>query len=138
MSETDTSRTVVDWPFAGKSRRFQLRIGEIGELERLCGAGIGEIMLRLAGHRFYAGDVWETIRLGLEGGGEREALATALVGRYQGGPIADYIELAMKIIEAAVSGTGPAKGKRSGKRATARSITPATSPSSTAPGAPPA
>ncbi|TDR94205.1 gene transfer agent family protein [Enterovirga rhinocerotis] len=130
MSETiDTSRTAIDWPFGGKTRRFQLRLGEISELERLSRAGIGEIMLRLAGHRFYAADVWETIRLGLEGGGMHDALATALVERYHTRPIADYLDLAGKILSAAVTGVEAAEP---GKEEAATS--PETSPPSTDPG----
>lgn len=132
MSEVDTSRTAIDRLFAGRSRRFQLRIGEIGELERICGAGIGEIMLRLAAHRFRAADIWATIRLGLEGGGEREIVATGLVERYQSQPLGDYIQLAADIISAAVAGVPPPKPATEGA-----SDDPATSPSSTTPGAAP-
>jgi hypothetical protein len=32
--------------FAGRPCRFQLRLGEMAELERLCGAGIGAIFMR--------------------------------------------------------------------------------------------
>ncbi|HVL73319.1 MAG TPA: gene transfer agent family protein [Beijerinckiaceae bacterium] len=133
MSRLDTSRTAIDADFAGRRRRFQLRIGEIGELERLCGAGIGEIALRLQLHTFRAADVWEPIRLGLEGGGAGETEATALVVRYQSQPIADYIGLAARIVDAALSGAPKpdAKAARPGK-AMAEGV-PATSPPSTSP-----
>lgn len=137
MSEVNTSRTAVDRLFAGRRRKFQLRIGEIGELERLCQAGIGEIMLRLAGHRFYARDVWETVRLGLEGGGEREMLASGLVERYQAGPIADYIGLASEILTAAVSGIEiPAEPGKTAAEGSDNA--PATSPPTSGPAARPA
>ena len=135
MSAIDTSRTAIDRPFAGRTRRFQLRIGEIGELERLCGAGIGEIGLRLVQHRFYARDVWEAIRLGLEGGGASESLATGLVQRYQAQPIAEHIGLATAIIDAALSGV--ALEAEPGKDQAEGADDPATSPPSTTPAASP-
>lgn len=122
--------TTVRRDFAGRERNFRLRIGEIGELERLCGAGIGAIAMRLAGHQFYAADIWETIRLGLEGGGASEIEASALTRRYRDEPITTYLSLAVDIVMAAVSGVAPeGKAKRRGKRR------PETSPPSTGPAA---
>ena len=128
MAEIDTSRTLIERPFAGRNRRFQLRYGEIEALERTCGAGIGEIMLRLGTHRFRAADVWETLRLGLEGAGTPEMDATAIVMPYQSTALAGHLQLAADIISAAVTGV-PAQGKPVEGEAT----DPATSPSSTVP-----
>ena len=128
MSEIDTSRTLIERPFAGRVRRFQLRYGEIESLERTCGAGIGEIMLRLGTHRFKAADIWETVRLGLEGAGTPEMDATAIVMPYQSTALAGHLQLAADIISAAVAGV-PAPGKPTG----GEPIDPATSPSSTRP-----
>ena len=130
MSALDTSRTTIDRPFAGRRRRFRLRIGEMGELERLCSAGIGEIMVRLAAHRFRAADIRETIRLGLEGGGAAEPEATALVMRYlDEAPLGEHLQLAGDILSAAVSGVEVEAGNEHGER----SDSPATSPHSTEP-----
>lgn len=119
-------------PFAGREREFCLRIGEIGELERICGAGIGAIMLRLASHQFYSADIWETIRLGLEGGGLLEIEASALVTRYREQPLAPYLGLAAEIVQAAVSGADPEAAASGEETAEGH---PATSPPSTAPAA---
>ncbi|GJE38557.1 gene transfer agent family protein [Methylobacterium persicinum] len=137
MTGAVTGRTVVDADFAGQRRRFQLRLGEIGELERLTGAGIGAILLRIASHQFSVRDVWDTIRLGLEGGGTSAVEASALALRYRDAPLIDFLPLAGSIVAAAVNGVTPAAP---GKPATEGSDTtaPATSPSSTPPGPPPA
>lgn len=125
---TDTSRTAHYGPFAGEQRKFQLRLGEIGELERRCSAGIGEIMVRLGTHRFYLNDVRETVRLGLIGGGASEPESTRLVLRYvDPEPIAEHIQLAASILSACVSGVDPPK------KETESADGPATSPASTGP-----
>lgn len=132
MSEADTSRTLVRAPFGGRERSFQLRLGEMAELERLCGAGIGEIMARLATHRFMVNDIWEPIRLGLEGAGSSPVEAQALVMRYHppAYPIAEFLELAVSIVNASVNGVPKGKDEAEGSG----DPSPATSPSSSEPG----
>lgn len=131
MSESDTSRTMVRAPFGGRDRNFQLRLGEMSELERICNAGIGEIMARLATHRFGVNDIWEPIRLGLEGAGSSPVEAQALVMRYHppAYPIADFLNLAVQIVQGAVSGVPEGNAETEG----ASDQAPATSPSSSAP-----
>ncbi|KQP34304.1 hypothetical protein ASF27_01715 [Methylobacterium sp. Leaf102] len=126
MSAIDTGRTCVDADFAGERRRFQLRLGEMGELERLTGIGIGAIFMRMGAHQFSHRDVWDTIRLGLEGGGTSALEATALVMRYHTQPLMDFLPLAASIVAAAVNGAPPGKSATEGG-----SIAPETSPSST-------
>lgn len=106
QSKADTGRTVLYAPFAGQQRRFKLPLGKIAELERLCNAGIGAIMVRLVTHQFHARDIWETIRLGLEGGNESmsELEATATCMAYHDYPLMDFVSLASQILTAAVSG----------------------------------
>lgn len=130
MSEADTSRTLVTAPFAGRECRFQLRLGEMAELERLCGAGIGAIFMRLGTHQFGHRDVWDTIRLGLEGGGMSGIAASALVVRYQNEPLMDYLPLAGQIVSAAVNGVPKGKAETEGESP----ADPATSRSSSEPG----
>lgn len=61
--------------------------------------------MRLATHQFYASDVREAVRLGLQGGGLSEPEATALVmGSVDSHPLAAHIELASDIIGAYVNG----------------------------------
>lgn len=138
MSGANTGRTTHLAPFAGQRRRFRLRLGEMGELERLCGAGIGEIMVRLAAHRFRAADIRETIRLGLEGGGTSEPEATALVMRHvDEAPLAEHMQLAGDILSAAVAGipddAGKAAGESTERPATSPPITPPAPPSASPP-----
>lgn len=99
-------KTFVRRPFAGKERPFKLRVGEAEELERLCNAGIGAIMWRLATQQFYVADVRETIRLGLKGGSDMsDPEATALVMRnVDAVPLAEHGQLAIDIITAYVNG----------------------------------
>lgn len=133
MTATVTGRTVVDADFAGRPRRFQLRLGEMAELERLTGSGIGAIFMRLGTHQFSHRDVWDTIRLGLEGGGLPAIEASALVLRYRDEPLIDVLPLAGAIVAAAVNGVPRDDG--AGKPAAEGSATtaPATSPPSTPP-----
>lgn len=130
VSEADTSRTLVTAVFAGRERRFQLRLGEMAELERLCGAGIGAIFMRLGTHQFSHRDVWDTIRLGLEGGGMGGIEASATVLRYQDEPLMDHLPLAGQIVAAAVNGVPRGKAGAEGENR----ADPATSRSSSEPG----
>lgn len=121
-------KTEIRAEFCGRERTFRLRIGQIGELERICAAGIGAIMMRLAQHQFYAADIWDTIRLGLEGGGASEVEASALMQRYRDEPVDTHLPLAIRIISATISGVAP-----QGKAKAESEQDPATSPPSTAP-----
>jgi hypothetical protein len=116
VSAAETGRTLVTADFAGRPCRFQLRLGEMAELERLCGAGIGAIFMRLGTHQFSHRDVWDTIRLGLEGGGMSGIAASALVLRYQDDPLMDHLLLAGRIVAAAVNGV-PQAGDAAGNAA---------------------
>ncbi len=107
----------------------------MAELERLCGAGIGAIFMRLGTHQFSHRDVWDTIRLGLEGGGLSGVAASALVLRYQDEPLMEYLPLAGRIVAAAVNGVPKAADAAGNAAAEGEgTTTPATSRSSTAPG----
>lgn len=132
MSQADTSRTMVRKFFAGRERNFQLRLGEISEMERNCNAGIGEIMARLATHRFGVNDIWEPVRLGLIGGGASALEADLTVQTYHPPhyPIADFLALAVEIVQGAVSGVPQGKDETEG----ASTAAPGTSPCSSAPG----
>ncbi|BDV33924.1 gene transfer agent family protein [Methylocystis iwaonis] len=126
-------QTCIHLPFAGRKRKFELRIGEIGELERLCNAGIGAIYFRLVSEQWRYDDIRETIRLGLMGGGESQATAHMFVERYiDVGPKREHLAVAAKILNALIEGVDPPKG--AGERAE-KSAPPATSPPSTKPAA---
>lgn len=121
--------TSVHAVFAGRERKFELRLGEIGELERLCGAGLGAIMLRLATMQWRWDDVRETVRLGLMGGGMSEPDATALaMAQLDKPPFGRFLQLANDIIVASVNGADPPK---KAEAETPTSAAPATSAAST-------
>jgi hypothetical protein len=126
--------TIVYANFAGRRRRFQLTIDGVGQLERICGAGIGAIMMRIGSHSFYSVDIWEPIRIGLEGGGMSEPEATALVTDYNNGPIRPYLPLAGLIVSAHVNGA-PLE-KKAGAESQEGKDGPAISPNSTQPAPP--
>jgi hypothetical protein len=137
MSESIES-TVYRGDFAGRRRRFCLRIGEIGELEELCGSGVGAIWRRLATLDFKHADIRETIRLGLIGGDETTpSAAAALVSRYiDERPIAETLDLAVAVLGALMRGAAEASKDMPGKGTAERSDAPATSPPMSSPAPP--
>ncbi|WP_022697928.1 gene transfer agent family protein [Euryhalocaulis caribicus] len=68
-----------------KGHLFKLDIKRIEELQRNCGAGIGEIGRRVMGGQFHIKDIYETIRLGLIGGGIPPTEAKTIVDQYVDG-----------------------------------------------------
>lgn len=91
---------------------FLLRIGEIDELQRLTGTGMGDIVARLMKGAWYYRDIYDTIRLGLIGAGCAPMRAKQLVDLYvEGRPVADMqdesspLTVAMQIVEAFCFGT---------------------------------
>lgn len=102
---------------------FALKLKQIEELQRLCGAGLGEIAQRmLVERRWYAGDIVETIRLGLIGGGTPAVRARELIETYvDGHPLADprdpanHLATAQAVITAAYFGVAEVTGEPEGK-----------------------
>lgn len=102
---------------------FALKLKQIEELQRLCGAGLGEIAQRLlVERRWYAGDIVETIRLGLIGGGLPAVRARELIETYlEGHPLADPrdpsnpLATAQAIITAAYFGVPESRDEPEGK-----------------------
>lgn len=112
---------------AGRRRKFELRLGEIGELERICNAGVAAILLRLSTMQWRYDDIRETIRLALQGGGLSEPDATAIALHYlDARPKGEFLQLAADILNACIMGVEP--GKAAGE--TEQSGAPATSPPS--------
>jgi hypothetical protein len=68
--------------FGDRDYTFHLRIKEIDEIQRICEAGIGDIATRVMAQRPHYRDVYDTIRLGLIGGGLPAAEAKRLVDLY--------------------------------------------------------
>lgn len=102
----------IELKWADGTYLFALKLKQIEELQRLCGVGLGEIAQRLlVERRWYAGDIVETIRLGLIGGGTPSVRARELIETYvDGHPLADprdpanHLMTAQAIITAAYFG----------------------------------
>ncbi len=91
--------------FGDRERSFTLPTDLIIELERKTGAGIGMLCKRVFAGQFTLGYLFETIRLGLIGGGTTPADAAALVNTYaMGRPLAEIFPLAVAILERAYFG----------------------------------
>lgn len=113
----------VELAWADGTYLFALKLKQIEELQRLCGAGLGEIAQRLlVERRWRVSDVVETIRLGLVGGGLPALRARELVDTYvDGRPLADprdpanSLATAQAIIMAAYFGVAEAAEEPEGK-----------------------
>lgn len=126
---SDYAPTWIIADFAGQRRKFELRIGEIGELERLTHSGIAAILTRLVSMQWRNDDVRETIRLALIGGGTSEAGATGLaLYTLDVAPKGQFLQLAADILAACINGAAPKKADGEG---TGPPETPATSSPST-------
>lgn len=88
--------------FLGDGERdFHLTPALIVELEQKTGAGIGALFNRMIARDFRFGDIVETVRLGLIGGGASPAEAHRLVTSYvHDRPLAEALPIALSILEA--------------------------------------
>lgn len=102
---------ITEW--AGKERLFRLNFGDVMSLEEACGGqGIGAIYIRLQTGEFTVSDVWNTIRLGLIGGGEGVLDAKRLLTKYF--DTIGYLtqaQIAVDIIHTIMTGLEPNKGE---------------------------
>jgi Phage tail tube protein, GTA-gp10 len=86
--------------FGDGERTFRLTPELIVELERKTNSGIGGFCRRLFHGDFSHGDLVETIRLALIGGGETPENAASLVAAYViGRPLTESYPLAVSILE---------------------------------------
>lgn len=104
----------VEW--GGAERRLALTYGGLLDLEEACGkVGIGEIYLRLGQHRYRAGDVYHTIRLGLIGGGLTSQEAKRLLDeRFDVMPLIQSVEVALDLLISVMAGIEPDETKAPG------------------------
>lgn len=65
----------------GGEHPFKLNIGELRALQSATGVGPLFLLGRIMGSQWFVDDIWETIRLGLIGGGMKEDEASRLVRR---------------------------------------------------------
>jgi hypothetical protein len=85
--------------------RFRTGIKEWREIQEKCGAGLIEIMDRLAHRRWKVDDVREPIRVGLIGGGMQPAQAFAVTKLYvDGRPLGESVNTAFAVLAAAIIG----------------------------------
>lgn len=75
----------VTMPFGDGAYTFALKIRQIEELQRKCEAGLGTIIRRVCELDYHARDIYDTIRLGLIGGGTPDVRALELVNTYVDG-----------------------------------------------------
>ncbi len=92
--------------FGDAEQTFKLTPVLIVELENKVGAGIGAIFSRLTERAFRHGDILETIRLGLIGGGMHPMGAAQMVTTYAADrPLAETLPIAIGILDATFFGT---------------------------------
>lgn len=108
---------------------FDLKLGQVRELEDKCKAGVFVVLGRLFGRTCSYDDIRETIRLGLIGGGKTPSQAWQLVTRYvDERPIAESLPVAMAIIAGLAHGapeeTADEANPQSAAPATAESTSP--------------
>lgn len=113
MSRTATIR----WEFAGEERVFRLTISRLEALQEKCDAGPGFIWQLLDSGMAKSWHITETLIQGLIGGGMSEAAAIKLV-KANAIPLADHIELAKAICQAAWSGVPDESPKEFGETVT--------------------
>ncbi|MEQ1901856.1 MAG: gene transfer agent family protein [Devosia sp.] len=93
----------LDW--ADGEHRFRLAWGELRQLQEACDAGPFVILQRLQLGSWKLGDISETIRLGLIGGGATPERALQLVRDYvEARPPLENVKLALGVLAAAVIG----------------------------------
>jgi hypothetical protein len=103
---TTTSRsTTVKFEWADGEHEFCLPLGQLRDLQKACDAGPRVIFDRLASGRWLVDDIYETIRLGLIGGGMAPLRALGLVNKYVAKrPLIENVGAAMQILEAELVG----------------------------------
>lgn len=91
--------------FGDNTYRFHLNDAVLEELERITGAGVGTLFLRLVASQFHIGDLTAIIRLGLIGGGMDPKRAQELVSTYAANaPLDQIFPLALDVLTARWAG----------------------------------
>lgn len=80
----NTSAEVTIVCFDGE-HKLALKLKQIDELQRVCGAGLGVIVRRVTTGEFYSRDISETVRLALIGGGMPDVRALEIINTYVDG-----------------------------------------------------
>ncbi len=97
--------------FGDAERTFELTAPMVIELERVTNTGIGALFRRLINSDFKQGEIADTIRLALIGGGETPERAAELVQTYvMQRPLTESYALAVTILESLWFGPSKDKG----------------------------
>jgi hypothetical protein len=92
-------------PFADDDYEFRMAWGELEKLQEACDAGPYVVLDRLVSGRWRMGDISNTIRLGLIGGGMEPVKALKLVRAYvEARPPLENLVLAQLVLGAGVAG----------------------------------
>lgn len=95
----------VAFEWADGHYSFRLGLGDIRELQEKCDAGPAFIMGRLIDGSWRVDDIYQTIRLGLIGGGLTPVKALAVCQKYVAGrPLLENILAAQLILQSALAG----------------------------------
>ena len=94
---------VLDWP--GGNHAFQLRLGELHQLQEKTDAGPEFLLRKLQAGQWSASELREILRLGLVGGGLDHASAVKAVDRALGNvPLMEFKVAALAVLIAALYG----------------------------------
>ena len=111
-----------EFEWADGTYRFRLSIGGIEELQEKTGCGPYFLLNRINSGSWMVGDLRETIRIGLIGGGKTPAEAMSLVKRYvDDRPLLESLAPARAILMAKLAGAPD--GEKPGKHRAARAKT---------------
>lgn len=95
----------VELEFGDGWHTFRLPLARLAELQEKCKAGIGTIYVRVLSGEFYAEDLYETVRLGLIGGGMAGPEARRMIERYcNDWPLDRWHKLAVSVLAASMHG----------------------------------
>ena len=95
----------IDQPFADGTYSFRLAYGQISELQEKCDCGPMRLLSRLQSGDWKIEDIFETVRLGLIGGGTEPKQALKLAERYvKERPPLENQPLALAIVFAGLAG----------------------------------
>ena len=95
----------IELPWPDAARVYRLRLGELRQLQEKCDAGPLEILARMQAGRWRVDDIYQTIRLGLIGGGMRMDEALRIVDlTIHDGVLGECLLYAIATLNAAITG----------------------------------
>lgn len=93
----------LNWP--GGEHAFRLRLGELQALQEKCDAGPEMVLQRIRLGVWQVNDLFETIRLGLIGGGmDRDAARRMVIDSFERTPLMEFKTPAIEVLAAALIG----------------------------------